>query len=87
MNKNKYFYIQFLGNCTQEPDIRVHVSEGLTKSRLDDWEEALNLIQDDYGNKHDDDFSDFDIKEAIKSAAEILNIEFDYPKVDYTIYI
>ena len=87
MNENKYFHIQFLGNCTQEPDIRVHVPGGLTKSRLDDWEEALSLIQDDYGNKHDDDFSDFDIKEAIKSAAEKLNIEFDYPEVDYTVYL
>ena len=29
MNTKKYYYIQFLGNCTGKPDIRVNNSKGI----------------------------------------------------------
>ena len=87
MDNIKYYNIQFLGNCADGPNIRVHIPKGLTESQLNDWKNEFEEIQTVYGKDNDDDFSEFSIHDAIKSSAEKLNIEFEYPKVDYTIYI
>ena len=83
----KYYNIRFTGNCTEEPDIRLSVPEGLTETWLKNWDSEIQKIQTAYGEEHNENFSAFDIKNAIESAAEKLGIEIEYPKADYTIYI
>ena len=87
MNNKKYYYIQFVANFTEELDIRVYVPGGLTTKQINQWEDEYGEIQDAYGKENDEDYSEFDIKDAIKSAAEKSGVEFEYPKVEYTIYI
>jgi hypothetical protein len=87
MNNKKYYYIQFLGNCTEDPDIRLYVLGGLTENQLENWRGEFEKIQTAYEKEHEGDFSEYDVKDAIESAAEKLGIGFEYPKVEYTIYI
>jgi hypothetical protein len=47
----------------------------------------LDKFVNDYGKKSEGDFWGFNLHNAIETVAEALGIEYEYPPVDYTIYV
>lgn len=89
MSKNKYYNIQIVENINvglagANLDIRFHVSEGLTKEQIDDFDDKIQELMNQYGEENDD-YADMDYHEIVEQAAEALNIKIEYPAVDYTI--
>ena len=87
----KYYWIQIQESCDvglagKHLDIRFHVPEGLTREQVKALEAEISDAICEYGEEHDD-YSDMDYHTILKNAAEKLNINFEYPKVDYTIYV
>lgn len=84
---DKIYWLQITGQCGNETDIRIHIPDGITKKQADELSKKLDEITTEYGQRNDEDFSYFNYHIAIKDAAKALNIEYEYPKVDYTIYV
>lgn len=89
---DKYYWIQIQENCNvglagQHLDIRLHVPEGLTKEQAKALDDEITNAMCEYGEEHDGDYSAMDYHIVLNKAAEKLNIKFEYPKVDYTIYV
>ena len=84
---DRYCNIQFTGNFEDSPDIRVYVPRGVTERQLEKWQNEYEKIQTEHGKNNNEDYSEFNVKGAIETAADKLNIEYKYPKVDYTVYI
>ena len=87
----RYYNVEFAENCLNqrmenERIALIHFPKGITKEELDKVEEyivdEMNEYEEDF-----DDLDEFDINIAIEDAIGTLEIEFEYPTVDYTVYL
>jgi len=66
---------------------RIFIPNGITKAQAKLLDCAFQGIMTQYGEENDDDFGEFDVCAAIEAVCNAMGIEFEYPPVDYTIYV
>lgn len=74
-------------NCSTELIHYFLVSAETDESVIKEAESRIDKIIEEYGEKHHDDFADFDYYEAATEAFDSLNIEYDTFREDITIYV
>ena len=89
---DKLYWIQLRENCNDglaghHLDIRIHVPDGLTKEQIENLDCELADAMTAYGEAHDNDYAEMDYHTILETTARKLNINFEYPKEDYTIYL
>ena len=88
----KFFWIQIEENCPinmagKGLDIRFFISNGLSKKQVKELDEEIQYAITEYGEANDGDYAELDYYSIIESVTEKLNIKYEYPQVDYTIYV
>jgi hypothetical protein len=91
-NINKYFWIAFQSNTPNrnlrlDTDIRLFVPSGITKEQAEVLKRAFDDCAEDWDQQNDGDFSEFDCYNAIGEAFGTIGVQYEYPIIDYTIYI
>jgi len=100
--EQRFYHIQFLDsnfrNLSDNEciDIRIFVPHGLTEQQANEFNVEFESSVSEYRDKldgnleFDDDEDlddDIDYNNLIEKTAKKLNIQFEYPKVDFTIYV
>lgn len=83
----KIFWLQVKTQCSDNVDIRLNITKGMTRNQTDEFEKRLSELTDTYGKAHDEDYAEFDDNEAVETVLEDMGIEYKYPPVEYTVYI
>ena len=83
----KIYWLQILQQCSDEPDIRVNIPNGLTLEQIADIERRINDKIDSYGEENDGDYAHFDYDEMLEKVLGDMGINYSYPPIEHTIYI
>ena len=85
--ERKIYWLQIAGQCGNDTDIRIRIPAGIAKEQADIFEVKLNEAIGKYGAQFDGDFLGLDYFDTLEEVAEDMQIEYEFAKVDYTIWI
>lgn len=81
----KIQYLQFVTGV-YETDIRVFIEGGITQTQKIEIQDKLSELIEDFNQEKGED-EEIPYYEFIEETLESLNLKYQYPKVDATIYM
>ena len=85
--EKKYFWINFKGQCDNKTDINIFVHSGINDEQAKRLEEAFEGYITEWGNDNNGDYEAFDYYDGIREAFGAIGVQYEYPQIDYTIYV
>ena len=83
----KIYWLQVVGQCGSNVDIRISVPAGLTLEQTAEIEQHINDMIDIYGAENDGDYERFSYNEAIEKILDEMGIIYRYAPIEYTIHL
>ena len=83
----KIYWLQVAGQFGTDLDIRINIPAGLTLDQTAEIEQHVNDTIELNGIEDNGDYERFSYNEAVEKVLDEMGVIYEYPSVEYTIYL
>ena len=83
----KIYWLQIVGQCGSNLDIRISIPAGLTLDQTAKIEQRVHDTVGIYGIENNGDYERFNYNEAVEKVLDEMDVIYEYAPAEYTIYL